>query len=162
MANLFVANTSRQHAIFTFRLPERDRVYRYEIPSGQQVMLGDFDSGTINAIVSQHFLYGMVEHSDVGNNGITLRGLCYRVGAPVDATTIEAGCHSGRQHEKALSERAMENGAVSVSAFVETQTRNQDPANLRTSEPEVTVGHMTDAAGGRQIDDGFKIERRVA
>jgi hypothetical protein len=79
---LFIANTSKQHHIFAYRMGKgRDVPVSYQtIPVGSQIQVGnsDLNKETVDFIINQHARYGMRSADDLAKNADYI-GLVYSI-----------------------------------------------------------------------------------
>lgn len=88
---MFIANTTRQHHRFAYRLPEGNKVLIAEINSGGQLEIGqDFTPEQISAVVRQLERFGAREAKDARRS---LRdfdgGILYSIDKPITRPEIE-------------------------------------------------------------------------
>ena len=161
--DLYIANTTKQHADFYYRLPEVPGAPRCQrIPIGGQVKIsGSLSTPDIDAIIAQHAPYGMVPADALD----TIRGyvgLCYSVGKPVPAHKIERAMND---NITVLVQRGAETrkaGAVASSMVIEDAlTEQARPEILRNYETTI-VEENPDARGGEggpAISEGIRVNR---
>lgn len=85
MAILYVANTSKQHHDFVYRVPEDlHKIHHQKIMIGEQIKIHKEASPEIlGAIVEQHTRYGLIEASEVDRSK-PFMGLLYQFDKPID------------------------------------------------------------------------------
>ena len=89
MPTLYIANTTKQHHNFCYRLrrePPDHKLYEKVIMSATQDYIHEFntDMDTINCILGQHERYGLIHVSKISNM-TEFVGLCYSLDEPVPA-----------------------------------------------------------------------------
>jgi hypothetical protein len=88
MSSLFIANTSNKHNEFTFRLPGNDQLRRVIISAGtQQQVLNNAQKEEVDAVISQHAPYGLVEASQVHKID-KFSGVLYSIDKPVTVNAM--------------------------------------------------------------------------
>ena len=75
---LYIANTTKQRHIFTFRVLESGRLRQIPITHGSQMMVHEGSTEELNAIISHHAVYGLVDASKIDQNKDFI-GLCYSI-----------------------------------------------------------------------------------
>jgi hypothetical protein len=156
MAHLYIANTSKQHHDFAYRLPEEQNI-RYEpIRAGSQVRLpGDLPHDLIQRIVKQHECYGMKSVSELQRNRHFV-GLCYSVDKPISLDAIH---ETFETNDVAMNERAedrREETAAAIGSEIQS-TMQAHGANVSRSEVETiedTKGTPTVASGYEILSEG--------
>jgi hypothetical protein len=103
MASLFVANMSKQHQDFTFRLPGDPATKSQMIRVGtQQRIGGDLKPEIIAKIIEQHTPYGLKAARELPRNREFV-GLCYSVDTPVQ---LEHWGQTLEMNDDVLNDRA--------------------------------------------------------
>lgn len=161
MASLFIANTSKQHHDFAYRLPEEQNI-RYEtIRAGSQARIGgDLQRETIDRIIKQHTAYGLKDVSDLPRNSAFV-GLCFSIDKPVSFDTI---METFEQNDTAMNERAedrREDVAAAISSEMQA-TLNANGASVQRTEVETvedTKGTPAVASGYETVADGVEPKR---
>jgi hypothetical protein len=91
MTSLFIANISNKHNEFTFSLPGNPQLRRVIIPAGKQAeVLKNAQREEVDAVVSQHTVYGLVEQSQVAKID-KFSGALYSLDKPVKIENMEIG-----------------------------------------------------------------------
>lgn len=146
MEKLYIANCSKQEFDFTYMIPENPRPFKHNIRAGSQIEIpGTTD--TIDAIIKQHSIYGLMEVNRVGKG---FGGLCYRLGKPISISAIEAGLSQSDQEmidraqlarnvtavaqDKILTDKAQEMG-LKVKAGLEVEVI-EEKKNAADNEPK--------------------------
>jgi hypothetical protein len=142
---LFVANPTKQHRVFTYRLPH-DRSSRHmPIPAGGQVCIHrDLAQSDLAAIVDQNLKYGLVEASQVNKRG-PVPEMIYAVDREVPMSKIMEGF---KAQEKMLIERGQDartKGAIAIQQSLSEQFASVDALEMEIVEE--------DPRGGRRDDD---------
>lgn len=84
MALLYVANTTKQHHEFLYRIPGEVSVRKQKIVSGgQERIYNDVGIDILMAIVAQHVPYGMKDELDAKNTR-DIAPLVFSIGKPVN------------------------------------------------------------------------------
>lgn len=110
---LYIANTTKQRHIFTFRVLESGRLRQIPIAHGSQVMVHEGSTEELNAIISHHAVYGLVDASKIDQNKDFI-GLCYSIDKPVPAKLIEKAL---RDNDNFLTRNAHNRRQASVAAL---------------------------------------------
>ena len=106
MPRLFIANCTKQHHDFVYRVPETMQLKSQLIRAGEQAWIAntEFTSDWIEKIVKDHRRYGLVHATEV-KNARTFVGLCYMVDKPM---TLDAILNGFAVNDEVLEERAEE------------------------------------------------------
>ncbi|HGK7507605.1 TPA: hypothetical protein ACJ569_003565 [Kluyvera cryocrescens] len=110
---LYIANTTKQRHIFTFRVLESGRLRQIPINHGSQMMVHEGSTEELNAIISHHAVYGLVDASKIDQNKDFI-GLCYSIDKPVPAKLIEKAL---RDNDNFLTRNAHNRRQASVAAL---------------------------------------------
>ena len=134
MTTLYIANTTQQVQDFQARVPEIPQVVRLIIPIGGQAKFPmDLNPLQVEAIVSHHSVYGLVNVSEIDRTKEFV-GLCYRLDKPVDIERIKyAILHNFEVLEKRGAQIRKES-AVSVALSAEEQAKQIGASNLNAME----------------------------
>jgi hypothetical protein len=130
---MFVANGTHQNIDFQYRLPEV-RNYRQQIINigGQIRISGDLSAKDIDAIISAHEIYGMVEASEISQKHGTHIPYIYSVDKPISANSIAELVAHNRVVNNALGVKYRQEAAVAVSQQI--TNNNENPDVLRSLE----------------------------
>lgn len=165
MATVHIGNTTKQHAVFMYRLPENPRLFELRIPIGRQERLlqPNLEGLELDAVVKQLERFGAVPEDRVGRaKGFV--GLTYNLSRPVKAESLEAGVEHNaevleqRGHEMRVESAvamhhaaasAVEGGATVTGSQVEIieQTKRGEPTGLKQ---KIGVGKPLDSGDGRR------------
>ena len=85
---LYIANTTKQRHIFTFRQLETGRLRQIPIEHGSQMMVLDGSTEEVEAVIQHHQVYGLVDSTKIDQSQAFV-GLCYSINKPVSASVIE-------------------------------------------------------------------------
>ena len=85
---LYIANTTKQRHIFTFRTLETGRLRQIPIDHGSQMVVLDGSTDEVEAVIQHHQIYGLVDSTKIDQSQLFV-GLCYSINKPVPATVIE-------------------------------------------------------------------------
>lgn len=110
---LYIANTTKQRHIFTFRVLESGRLRQIPITHGSQMMVHEGSTEELDAIISHHAIYGLVDASKIDQNKDFI-GLCYSIDKPVPAKLIEKAL---RDNDNFLTRNAHNRRQASVAAL---------------------------------------------
>lgn len=145
MPYLYVANCSKQHHDFLYRVPETMQVKLQQIKAGQQARIGnrEFSPDQIQKIVSDHKPYGLVPASEV-KNAKTFVGQCYSIDKPLTLDTILMGFGNNDDVLKDVAERRREDVAEKVVATIASTMRQ-----VGVDVPQAEVSIVEDTQGGK-------------
>ena len=150
---MYVANGTRHHQDFIFRLPENPNSRIMKIPVGSQVQVpGDLSQKDIDAIVEQHGRYGLVPADSVDSTK-TFIGMCYSIGAPVKVNKISA---MDEHNQDVLEEAGRRNRTEAAIATHEALAANVPGF----SAVETSIVEDTRRSGSApRVDEGFRVSR---
>lgn len=110
---LFIANTTKQRHIFTFRVLETGRLRQIPIEHGSQMAVLDGSTDEIEAVIKHHQVYGLIDASKIDQSRQFV-GLCYSIDKPVSANIIEKTIRDNNDH---LTRNAHNRRQASVAAL---------------------------------------------
>lgn len=143
MAELFIANCTRQPHDFHYRVPAEDgRAYirRIQIqriePQSQQRIHTDAPLPVLEAIIDQHRAYGLVPVADVvrAKNFV---GLCYSFDKPVDLSRLEYAIDHNKGVLVERGDVTRQETAVAVDRAIE-----QNLEDARRASPELPAASV--------------------
>lgn len=85
---LYIANTTKQRHIFTYRKLETGRLVQIPIEHGAQMIVLDGSTEEVDAVIQHHRVYGLVDSTRIDQSKDFV-GLCYSINKPVSAAVIE-------------------------------------------------------------------------
>ncbi|MCV5209005.1 hypothetical protein OFC00_29380, partial [Escherichia coli] len=85
---LYIANTTKQRHILTFRQLETGRLRQIPIEHGSQMLVLDGSTEEVEAVIQHHQVYGLVDSTKIDQSQAFV-GLCYSINNPVSASVIE-------------------------------------------------------------------------
>ncbi len=138
MPKLYIANTTKQHHQFVYRIPEdgRNTPTMQEIPVGQCVQIyRDDTSSVLEAIIEQHTRYGLVPVNEIDRTKDFI-GLAYQFDQPIDVEKIIRALTHNDQVLKQLGDAQRKDVAVAISQGIEQGARE---AGANAGAVEVTV-----------------------
>lgn len=155
---LYVANCTKQHHLFTYRVPEGRRNVEQRIDVGQCAQVWqDANRADLEAIVAQHARYGLVEVREIDRTKGFI-GMCYSYDAPInpdavmralehnDAVLVQRGADLRKQAAVAIAvgvEQSAQEAGASLSG-TETTVQEVDAKNGMDTRINETI-----AVGGR-------------
>ena len=110
---LFIANTTKQRHIFTFRVLETGRLRQIPIEHGSQMAVLDGSTDEIEAVIKHHQVYGLIDASKIDQSRQFV-GLCYSIDKPVSANIIEKTIRDNDDH---LTRNAHNRRQASIAAL---------------------------------------------
>lgn len=156
--DLYVANLTRQHQNFSFRMPGSGKLMQIPIRIGEQArVLRDESQIIITKIVEQHEPYGMIPVSEI-NRAKPFVGLCYSVDKKINVDAIMAGLE---HNTEVLVDRGREirrAAAVQTSNMIENalaEANRETNQEVALDELEILVDEA-DARTGRSASDGLR------
>lgn len=105
MPRLIIANCTKQHHDFVYRIPENGQVRRQQIPMGAQMFVHDEAPPRIlKGIIAQHEKYGLIPASSIDQTRGFV-GLCFAIDKPIDVDRI---MQANEQNSSTLNDQAGE------------------------------------------------------
>jgi hypothetical protein len=152
MAALYIANTTKQHVHFYYRLPEEPTPRFDEIRVGAQARIGgDLSHEVIQRIIKQHEPYGLRAEAELPRaKGFV--GLCYSIDKPVKLDSLYGTFES---NDTALNERAEERREESAAAIAEGIQSTLQASGGAVSRSEVEV--VEDTRGTPAVASGYEV-----
>jgi hypothetical protein len=152
MSRLFVANTSKLHHDFTYKLPHENTFRMETIRAGSQIRLSlDMSLDVIAEIIHQHEPYGMKDANRLSNIKEYV-GQCYNIDKPVplDNLLYLFETNGPKLNERAKEER--EEVAAATAAIIENKMQQ---LNIAVTSTEVTLEE--DTRGTQSINEGYEM-----
>lgn len=117
MSKLFIANLTKQHFDFLYRVPENTKLLSESIGAGKQIALsGEFTRDVIDLIVEQHLEYGLRAASEVysnANKDIKVP-LAYSIDKPVDIDKLLHGITANDDFAQSVANEAQINSTAAT------------------------------------------------
>lgn len=112
--DLYIANTSKQRHVFTYRALETGKERQYPIdPGAQRVVVKNGSSEQVDAVIQRYEPYGLVDATTLDQTPHFV-GLVYSVDKPITARNIEKGL---RDNDDVLTRESHERRQVSAAAL---------------------------------------------
>jgi len=123
MATMYIANSTKQHHEFVYRLPEQTKIYSITIPYGEQreLLHKDLSSDLIDYILNQHkgdTSEYMVEAKTIDRSKGFV-GLIYSFDKPVDAELIANTIYENDGELDLLAKKYREDTTVATEKMLE-------------------------------------------
>ncbi|MFH4870926.1 hypothetical protein [Klebsiella pneumoniae] len=126
---LYIANTTKQRHIFTFRQLETGRLRQIPIEHGSQMQVLDGSTEEVEAVIQHHQVYGLVDSTKIDQSQAFV-GLCYSINKPVSASVIEKtirdndghltrGAHNRRQASVAALDNTLRESGIGYEGDME-------------------------------------------
>lgn len=168
MTKLFIANTTKQHHEFVYRVPEdgRNVPIMQKIPVGECVMIYKDDStAVLDAIIDQHARYGLVAVSEIDRTKDFI-GLAYQFDQPIDVDKIIRALSHNDMVLKAMGEEQRKQAAVAIASTIDAKTED---AGVKLAGLDVTIEEVdrrdgTDTALNETVSvakEGTRPQRRT-
>lgn len=147
---LFIANCTKQHAEFAYRIPETGKLTSQPIQAGQQIIVyKDAPKHELQAIVDQHSQYGLVAAKDVKRTD-TFIGMCYNFEEPVDIEYVMLAAEHNDEVLEQRSQQIREDLTSTIDHQVKTAAQE-----LGSAAKDVTV-EITEEMKPGQSGEGFQ------
>ena len=153
MATLYIANTSKQVSVVTFRFPEEIRPREVSIFPGTQKQLGNFEQPQIDIVVKQMSRYGMRSVDELQRNR-NFVGLLYSINSPVPLDAERIIEDTFRKNDEILdaqAEERRENVAAAVASHI-TNAMHEHGVPVPRAEVEM----VEDTRGTPTLSKGYE------
>jgi hypothetical protein len=154
MPKLFVANTSKQHHDFAYRLAEDKNIRIETIRIGSQVCVGG-DSLThemIAKIIEQHAPYGLRDAKTL--SGVKdFVGLCYSIDKPVPMDNMLV---LFEKNDVVLNDRAADRREDIAASIAHNTQAQMEGADVTLQRTEVEIEEQT-KDGAPKVNEGFEV-----
>jgi hypothetical protein len=158
MPELFIANTTKRHHDFDYRIPENPKLIRQSIRAGEQVRIGgDLRSEDIQAIIDQHIQYGLISANDVKRSADFV-GLCYSIGKPVPAANVMTAFE---QNDGVLTKRGEEIRKAAAIAFDASVAASIPGVGPETTTEIVEDVKRSDPNYDQKVNEVIEVSRSV-
>lgn len=152
MASLFIANTSKQHQIFMYRLPEHAIPKYADIRVGTQVKIpGDLSPEAIKLIVEHAAPYGLKAVSELPRNRDFV-GLCYSVNEPVKLDHLFS---TFEHNDVVLNDKAEERREDQAAIIAQEIQNAMREVGVEVPRAEVTM--VEDTKDTPRVANGYEI-----
>jgi hypothetical protein len=153
MTKLFIANTTKQHHDFAYRLPEDKNVRIETIRIGTQVAVGgDLSMDVIARIIEQHSAYGLRDARTL--SGVKdFVGLCYSIDKPVPMDNMLV---LFERNDEVLNERADQRREDIAGAIAHNTQSQMEGADVTLQRAEVEVVEET-KNGTPAVSSGYEV-----
>jgi hypothetical protein len=127
MPELYIGNVSKQIFQFCYRSPERPGVIVQTIPIGGQIRISpngqhiDLSTPEIEAIISQHRIYGIVPIEEVDKLRGPFDGICYSIGKAISVEKLRRAMLKKEEALKAFGQVMRKEAALAVNSQIEEQ-----------------------------------------
>ena len=176
---LYVANCTQQNMVVFYRtefdregnqIDQRGKLPRQQgIPPGrQEVVGGDLQKDSIDAIIGQLEVYGLVAEKDVASLAKTAP-MIFNVDQPVKPRSIELARETNKMILFAQGRDRRERAAVIVNDLVQNQisadmaARGSEQAAGQTDPLEVEFEQLDQSElGESRIEEGYRVDPKAA
>ncbi|MEQ9902565.1 hypothetical protein [Pectobacterium aroidearum] len=157
---LYVANTTKQRHIFSYRVLETGRLRQIPIEHGSQMMVLDGNTDELNAVIQHHQVYGMVDSTKI-DQAVDFVGICYSIDKPVGANVIEKtirdndehltkGAHKLRQASLAALDKSLSESNTGYAGEMEFSVEQAKGREENNDAPTVNETIVTEKSGNKK------------
>jgi len=157
---LFIANTTKQRNIFTFRTLETGRLRQIPIEHGSQMMVLDGSTEEVEAVIQHHQVYGLVDSTKIDQSKAFV-GLCYSVNKPVSSAVIEKtirdndvhltrNAHNRRQASVAALDSTLRESGTGYTGEMEFSAEQAKGRDDNDDSPTVSETIVTEKRGSKK------------
>ncbi|EAA8413880.1 hypothetical protein HU47_15095 [Salmonella enterica subsp. enterica serovar Abaetetuba] len=157
---LYIANTTKQRHIFTYRKLETGRLVQIPIEHGAQMMVLDGSTEEVDAVIQHHRVYGLVDSTKIDQSKDFV-GLCYSINKPVSAAVIEKtirdndvhltrNAHNLRQASVAALDSALRDSGTGYSGEMEVSAEQAKGREDSEDTPTVNETIVTEKSGSKK------------
>lgn len=156
MATLYIANTSKQHHQFMYRLPEQQIPRSDIIRIGAQMRIGDLSREQIDHIIKQHQRYGLKSVDELQRNRDYI-GLLYSIDKPVPLNNERVLGDTFAHNDEVLNDKAKDRREEAAVAVAENIQNTMQHHGVEVPRAEVEV--VEDTRGTPKVADGYEVVR---
>jgi len=154
---MYIANTTKQHYRPNFRVPERTRIHVVNIPSGQQVKVGDdWNAAQTDSVVKQLEVFGARPARDASGKLQKYSGLLYSLDKPIPVGKIEAAHEALVNEQDQRSADELTKGALGFDAALRDKRTRRRGAKVTSLEVSQDVPPFSKATG-KEIKFGVTV-----
>jgi hypothetical protein len=136
---MFIANGSHQNIDFQYRLPEYKNYRQQNIPIGGQIKIsGDLSPKDVEAIITTHEIYGMVDVNKISDFRGWYIPYAYSLGDPIKAGTIAELVAHNREVNTELGIKYRQEAAVALDGLIKENTTNNKVNQIELSVEEIS------------------------
>jgi len=123
MTKLYLANTTKQHREFQYRIPGNQQIFSVTINAGTQAILPhtELTESEIRTIISQHERYGLVDQKTIPNMR-AYTGMCYSIGKEIDMRRVREAIEKNDDFLRAQSNEEVAKNLAAADNVVQAQT----------------------------------------
>lgn len=166
---LYIGNATKQHQIFSYRVPERLQLCTQNIMAGSQVCIAPNGSNTdlttpeIDAILAQYSIYGIRDANDLDQNkdDRPFSGLVYSIGKPVTPERLRKAIARFEGQLDKLGKRIRTEAAVAAHSHIEGAIMGGEemkaPMDVSIEEVEPSRGLDENLT---HVSEGVRITRK--
>lgn len=146
MTKLFIANCTKQHQQFLYRIPGENRAspYMQQIEVGKCIEIyRDDTADVLEAIIAQHVDYGLVSADEIDRTKDFI-GMCYQFNKPIETDKIIRALD---RNDIVLQERGVEQRKLAAVAISDQADHEAQEAGGRIDGLEVTVEEVAVPGG---------------
>ena len=152
---LFIANCSKQECHFTYMIPENPRPFSHHIRAGSQIQI-EGNQPTIDAIVYQHAIYGMMDVKKVKKG---FGGLCYAIDKPISVEAIESGFTQSDQEMIDRAQQARNATAAAADQILQNKAQEMGLKQKSGLEVEIVEDKKNAADNGEKFNQTIEVVR---
>lgn len=157
MAKLFIANTTKQRNMFSFRALETGKLRTIPIaPGTQEVVLANGSTDDIDGIIRHHAKYGLQDASKIDQRTQFI-GLCYSIDSPVKASVIE---NALRDNDEKLTRDASDRRQAALIALDQSQSEQNNGYTGEMEFSTTQARRQEDASDAPRIDETLVTQKR--
>lgn len=156
MTTVFIANATKQHLQFVYRLPEHKRPITQVIPYGQQKRLAqDMSQLDIDAIRAQYDKYGLIELHELEGRRHRFGGYMISFNKPIPEEKMK---RAAKYREAVLTVTGHEFRKSSAAVMADTIARE---SGIKHDRYQITVAQVEPDQGFANGDDSHVAETYV-
>ena len=152
--DLYIANGTKQHQSFQYRIPGTKQVRTQHIAIGNYIRVaGDLSDLEIKSVVAQHRKYGLIDADDI-NKGRGPAPLCFRVGGRVTPDEIVALVARNRGELIILGKKVREEAATALGSLL-GKAAEESGTGADFSEADIDIIEEENKAAPKSDEDMF-------
>jgi len=136
-------------------IPENPRPFSHHIRAGGQIQI-DGNQPTIDAIVNQHAIYGMMDVKKVKKG---FGGLCYAIDKPISVEAIESGFTQSDQEMIDRAQQARNATAAAADQILANKAQEMGLKQKSGLEVEIVEDKKNAADNGEKFNQTIEVVR---
>ena len=150
MPKLYLANTTKQHREFQYRIPGQQQLFRVSIPAGSQTTLPhqNLTEYELRAIIDSQARYGLIDQKNIPNMR-AYTGLCYSIEKEIDMRRVVAAIEKNDEFLRQTVEASHADNLAAADHVLKSQTGGHGSMATLEFEEKAPEGSQKKTYGKR-------------